>query len=218
MTTYIFTFFILAFLEILLSGDNAIVLASLAKRLEKPEKQQSALNIGMIGSYILRILVLIFGVWLFNHPILGPSSKYFGAGYLTFLVFDYFRNQDNEDGEEIKEYSDFVQTVIRIAFADLAFSLDSGTTALALSDNIYIILSACGIGVLGLRLLAGWFIGLLDKFANLESAGYVAIQIIAIQLVVNTFNNIEIPELYNIGVIILVFLWGFSKRNITSTI
>lgn len=211
MVTLVLLFFTLAFLEIMLSGDNAVVLASMARRLDDPDEQSKALNIGMIGSYILRVLVIVFGVWLFSNPILGPAFKILGAAYLLYLTYDFFASGEEKEDEEDEGYA-FWSVVLSITLADLAFSLDSATTALALSNNIYVILGACLTGVIALRFLAGWFVELIEKFEYLETAGFVAVGLVGIQLLVKVLLELEIPELYNIGLIIGIFGWGFSKR------
>lgn len=211
MVTLILLFFTLAFLEIMLSGDNAIVLASMASKLKEKEEQQKALNIGMVGSYILRAVVIITGVWLFSNPILGPATKIMGALYLLYLAIGFFILSADE--KEIEEVVGFWPVVISIMLADLAFSLDSATTALALSNNIYIILGACLTGVIALRFLAGWFVELIEKFEYLETAGYIAVGSVGIQLLSKTIFSIEIPELLNIVIITAIFIWGFSKRK-----
>ena len=216
MTTLILLFFTLAFLEVMLSGDNAVVLASMASKLKGKEEQSKALTIGMIGSYILRVLVIIFGVWIFNNPVLGPGVKFLGAGYLLYLFADFFFGKEEGEDEGLVE-AGFWATIASITLADLAFSLDSATTALALSDNLFVILAACGTGVVALRFLAGWFVELIEIFTHLEAAGYIAVGFVGVQLLVKTFTDIEISELIDVAVIVVIFLWGFSVKNTEET-
>ena len=206
-------FLTLAFLEIMLSGDNAVVLASMANRLDDEDQKQSALTIGMVGSYALRCLIIIFGVWIFSNPILGPGAKLLGGGYLLYLAYDYFiANSEEEEGESQEGAHTYFSVIRDIMLADVAFSLDSASTALALSDNILVILGGCLVGVIALRFLAGWFCELLEVFSHLEDAGYIAVALVGVQLLVKTFFDIEIPELFNIGMIVAIFGWGFSER------
>jgi len=215
MISLILLFFTLAFLEVMLSGDNAVVLASIAKRLDNEEEQDKALNIGMIGSYILRVIVIVSGVWLFNLPVWGPIVKYLGAGYLIYLFIDFLMNkQEKEDNSK----SSFWPVVTTIMLSDLAFSLDSATTALALTNNTYIILGACLTGVIALRFLAGLFVKLIDQFSRLETAGYIAVLLVGLQLIIKTYLDLEIPELYDVAAIVAIFSWGFSKRTELETI
>ena len=212
MTALILMFFTLAFLEIMLSGDNAVVLASMASKLDDKEEQKKALNIGMVGSYILRVVVICIGVWLFSNPVLGPGVKFLGAGYLLYLTYDFFWGGGDDEGETSGGAA-FWPTVLSITLADIAFSLDSATTALALSDNTFVILAACGTGVIALRYLAGWFVELIEIFTNLEAAGYVAVGFVGVQLLVKTFTDIEISELWDVALIVCIFAWGFSQKN-----
>ena len=210
MTSLILLFFTLAFLEIMLSGDNAVVLASIAKQLDDEAQQKSALNIGMVGSYVLRVVVIVSGVWLFSQPLWGPLAKYAGALYLIYLSAKYFlKLKGNEEEGDSGQYWSVVTTIM---LSDLAFSLDSATTALALSNNTYIILGACLTGVVALRFLAGWFVELIDKFTRLEAAGYLAVLLVGVQLIAKTYLGVEVPELYDVMTITAIFGWGFSER------
>ena len=46
---------VLIVLEAVLSADNAIALAAIAKSVKDPQAQKQALNIGLVGAYVLRI-------------------------------------------------------------------------------------------------------------------------------------------------------------------
>jgi len=69
------------------------------------------------------------------------------------------------------------------------------------------------IGVLALRFTSGIFLKLLDIFSRLETAGYVAILIVGIKLLLNTLIKESIlPDYYFYCLILLAFIWGFSKK------
>ena len=71
------------------------------------------------------------------------------------------------------------------------------------------------IGVLALRFTSGIFLKLLDIFSRLETAGYVAILIVGIKLLLNTLIKESIlPDYYFYILIIFAFIWGFSKKNL----
>jgi len=70
------------------------------------------------------------------------------------------------------------------------------------------------IGVLALRFTSGIFLKLLDIFSRLETAGYVAILIVGIKLLLNTLIKESIlPDYYFYFLILLAFTWGFSKKE-----
>jgi predicted tellurium resistance membrane protein TerC len=101
-----------------------------------------------------------------------------------------------------------------IAFTDLAFSLDSVTTAIAVSDNTFIVVSGATIGIIALRFMAGLFIRWLDEFVHLESAGYITVGFVGMRLLVKVINpDLVPPQWLLVSSIVLMFVWGFSKRT-----
>jgi predicted tellurium resistance membrane protein TerC len=137
-----------------------------------------------------------------------------GAAYLLWLVFKHF-TAEAEDGTHHHgpRFSSLWQAIPVIAFTDLAFSLDSVTTALALSKDIAIILLGGMIGVITLRFMAGLFIHWLEEFEHLEDAGFVTVAFVGLRLLVRVINpDIVPPQWVMVALIAAVFAWGFSKR------
>ncbi|MFM2314465.1 MAG: hypothetical protein RLZZ04_3741, partial [Cyanobacteriota bacterium] len=77
---------VLVVLEAVLSADNAIALAAIAKSVKDPKSQQKALNIGLVGAYILRIALIFAATWVIKYW----QFELLGAIYLLWLVFNYF--------------------------------------------------------------------------------------------------------------------------------
>jgi predicted tellurium resistance membrane protein TerC len=101
-----------------------------------------------------------------------------------------------------------------IAMTDLAFSLDSVTSAVALSDQTWLILGGGLMGVIALRFLAELFIQWLNQFTYLQDAAYLTIFWVGIRLLVKALlPNVILPEWFIIAGVILLFTWGFSKRE-----
>ena len=97
---------------------------------------------------------------------------------------------------------------------DFAFSIDSITTAVAISDQYILIILGATIGVLALRFTSGLFLRLLEKFSRLETAGYIAILIVGIKLLLNTLiSETNLPDYYFYILILIAFIWGLSKRE-----
>ena len=101
-----------------------------------------------------------------------------------------------------------------LSLTDFAFSIDSITTAVAISDQYILIIFGAIIGVLALRFTSGIFLNLLEKFLRLETAGYIAILIVGIKLLLNTLiAETILPDYYFYILILIAFIWGFSKRE-----
>ena len=205
---------ILIALELLLSADNAVALASLTKSLDSSELRSRALNIGITISLLFRIILIILSNVLLKFILI----RVFAGFYLIYLFFsNVFLNSDienTENGKNNKNNFRFLRVVALLSITDFAFSIDSITTAVAISDQYILIIFGAVIGVLALRFTSGIFLKLLDIFSRLETAGYVAILIVGIKLLLNTLIKESIlPDYYFYFLILFAFIWGFSKKE-----
>ena len=206
---------ILIILELLLSADNAIALASLTKSLDSSVLRSKALNIGITISLLFRIFLILLSNILLKFIII----RIFAGLYLIYLFISniFFNGEsDNHDLEIDKANSNFkfLRIVALLSLTDFAFSIDSITTAVAISDQYILIIFGAIIGVLALRFTSGLFLRLLEKFLRLETAGYIAILIVGVKLLLNTIiKETILPDYYFYILILMAFIWGLSKRE-----
>ncbi|MDC0835118.1 hypothetical protein AY599_11970 [Leptolyngbya valderiana BDU 20041] len=202
---------VLIALEAVLSADNAIALASIASGLEDLKLQRQALNVGLLVAYILRISLIFAATWVIQFW----QFEVAGALYLLWLVFSYFSSGEAEDdGHQGPQFSSLWQAIPFIALTDLAFSLDSVTTAIAVSDRLWLVIMGGTIGVITLRFMAGLFIRWLKEYAHLEDAGYLTVGLVGLRLLVRAIDtDIVPPQWMLVSTIAIIFVWGFSKRN-----
>ena len=206
---------ILIILELLLSADNAIALASLTKSLDSPLLRSKALNIGITISLLFRIFVILLSNILLRFIII----RIFAGFYLIYLfISNVFFNSESDtqesDNDKKNNNFKFLKIVALLSFTDFAFSIDSITTAVAISDQYILIIFGAIIGVLALRFTSGIFLSLLEKFLRLETAGYIAILIVGIKLLLNTLiTETILPDYYFYILILISFIWGLSKRD-----
>lgn len=203
---------VLVALEAVLSADNAIALAAITQGLHDPALQRRALNIGLVLAYVLRMGLILTATWVIQFW----QVELAGALYLLWLVFKYFTSDVDEDGNAHHgpRFSSLWQAIPMIAITDLAFSLDSVTTAIAVSQEIWLVLLGATIGIVTLRFMAGLFIRWLDEFTNLETAGYITVALVGFRLLLRVVNDHLIPpEWLMVTVIALIFVWGFSERS-----
>ena len=208
---------ILIILEILLSADNAIALASLTKSLKNSEDRTRALNIGITISLILRIFLILLSAFLLKYLII----RILAGLYLIYLFFSnvILKGKNYSDEEIKKDYSNFnkinfIKVVALLSVTDLAFSIDSITTAVAISDQYILVVTGAIIGVIALRFTSEIFLRLIEYFTRLEMAGYIAILIIGSKLILNTiFVESFLPDFYFYILILISFVWGFSEKK-----
>lgn len=206
-------------LEIVLSADNAIALAAIARKQPDPAAQQRALNLGLVFALLFRVVLILAAQWVLNfRPLMGA-----GAVYLLWLCLSHFFLQSANDDDAASEESpgpaeaaakSLAATAFTIALTDLAFSLDSVAAAVAVSDRIGLVITGGVVGVVALRLSSGLFIRLLQRYQRLEAAGYLAVGLVGIQLSVRVFRpDLELPEWGLLVLVGLLFLWGFSAQQ-----
>ncbi|MGQ9869360.1 TerC family protein [Leptodesmis sp.] len=205
---------VLIALEAVLSADNAIALAALSQGLHDLNLQQRALNIGIVLAYVLRMILILSATWVVRFW----QFELAGALYLLWLVFQYFTSEsEKNDGEHphhAPRFTSVWQAIPMIAVTDLAFSLDSVTTAIAVSQETWIILLGATIGIITLRFMAGLFVRWLEEFTHLEDAGFITVAFVGIRLLLRVINDSLVPpEWVMVSAIALIFIWGFSKRN-----
>jgi len=207
---------VLVGLEVVLSADNAIALAAIAKGLKNPDQQKQALNLGLVFALIFRVGLILVSRWVLGfRPLMAA-----GAAYLLWLCGQHFISNKSEEEETNQATTAFgvdkklATTAISIALTDLAFSLDSVAAAVAVSDKLWLVITGGVIGVVALRLSSNLFISMLNNFPRLESAGYLAVGLVGLQLLTRViFPNIELPQWLLLSLVSILFLWGFTNRR-----
>ena len=247
---------VLVGLEVVLSADNAIALAAIAKGLKSQNQQKQALNLGLVFALFFRISLILVSRWVLGFKPLMAA----GAAYLLWLCADHFINnlsqvelpepelstpellsseltsskfldskslENKSIDESLNNSTNIISadnlfgfdrklagTAISIALTDLAFSLDSVAAAVAVSDKLWLVITGGIIGVVALRLSSNLFIELLNNYPRLEAAGYIAVGLVGIQLLVRVFwPFIELPQWLLLSLVGLLFLWGFTNRR-----
>ncbi|WP_257347160.1 TerC family protein [Pseudalkalibacillus decolorationis] len=211
---YAWTLLILIGLEGLLSADNALVLAVIAKHLPDDQKRK-AINYGIILAFVFRFGALfaisfIANVW---------QVQAIGAAYLLYLglkhVIQARFGKENEnihkDDEKEAAGKGYWPTVGKIALADLAFAIDSILAAVALALGLpdsplddfggmdggqFLVIVLGGIaGLILIKYAATWFVQLLEKRPALETTAYAIVAWVGVKLVVITLAHEDIDIL-----------------------
>lgn len=174
---------ILVLLEGLLSLDNALVLAIMAKGV-KPELRQRALTYGLIGAIAFRMLAIGVASTLMQYRWI----KFVGGAYLLWLVVKYFFLDDRAEDHVEPKVRGFWQTVLLIELTDIAFAIDSIMAAVAMTKHYALIVIGGVLGTIMMRFAANGMITLLDKFPRLENTAYLLIAIIGVKITLEGFQ------------------------------
>jgi tellurite resistance protein TerC len=204
----------LIFLEGILSLDNAAVLGAMVMPLpdDRPipwpdwlrqpahrldsllgPQRAAALRVGLLGAYLGRGLMLVLATWVVDNPWL----KVLGALYLIRLAAANLglAAESAHDVHATTEGSRFWRVVLAVELADLAFSIDNVVAAAALSDRLPVVVLGVGLGILMMRFAAGVFSHLVEREPVLESAAYVLILNIGLELLLEELVGVHFGDL-----------------------
>jgi YjbE family integral membrane protein len=106
--------------NIVLSGDNAVVIALAARTLPERQRRQAVL-IGSGAAVVMRIVLTIVAVELLRLPFL----KLIGAALLLYIGIQLLMPEHEEAGKEKSAGAGMIAAVRTILIADLVMSLDN---------------------------------------------------------------------------------------------
>lgn len=126
----------IVWINIILSGDNALVIAMAARSLP-PAQQKKAVLFGSGAAVVLRIALTVVAAKLLALPYL----QIVGGLLLLYIGVQLLSEGDEEEGEG-KEYGTMLAAVRTILIADLVMSLDNviAVAAAAQGDTTLLIL------------------------------------------------------------------------------
>ncbi len=110
--------FSIVIIDLVLSGDNAVVIGMAARRLP-PKQQRQAIIFGAAGAIGLRVFFTFMVALLLGIPLLQAV----GGLALIWIAFKLLRQEDHEHA--VKEGGNLVEAIRTIVLADVVMSLDN---------------------------------------------------------------------------------------------
>ncbi len=197
-------------LEGLLSADNALVMAIMVRPLPK-HQQKRALMYGIAGAFVFRFLMLIAAYWIIKLWYLRAA----GAAYLAYLTGQHFRHRmRGKQHEFTPKPAGFWKIVVLVNLVDCVFAIDSVLVAVGLSSHLLIVFLGVALGIIAVRIAAGGFIKVLEKWPALEDVAYLLIGWIAAKLFIESYGmfvgdpHIEMPKVIMWGGMALIAVGG----------
>lgn len=124
--------------DLILSGDNAVVIALAVRRLEGPTRQR-AIFVGVFGAVALR---LIFAA-VVSFLLVVPALRLVGGALLFWIAWKLSQedNSEHDEADKIESGSDFWSAVRIIIIADAVMSLDNVIALVGVSGgNLWLLL------------------------------------------------------------------------------
>lgn len=186
-------------IEGLLSVDNALAIAAMASHLEEKQRKK-AMNIGYIGAYGFRIVALLTASLIMgNHWLM-----LLGSLYLVWLMCSHFADQEDDDagepGAKKAIPQSFAKTIAMIAFLDLSLSFDNVVAAVAFArDSKVLVYVGVTLGIITLRLVAGYCIKLLERQPWLEHTAFLLVGFVGLLLGLELFWDQNVRQIHELG-------------------
>ncbi len=162
--------------NIILSGDNAVLIALAAAGLPA-EKRSKAIMFGMVLAVVLRIVLSLAAVVLLK----VPGLMLVGGLLLLWIAYGFYKelrqkDEDAEHPDHVAEEKTMGQALRQIIIADVSMSLDNVlAVAGAAAGNIPMLVIGLVISILLMGVAATLISKLLEKFPVLAYIGVALI-------------------------------------------
>jgi len=203
------------FLNLILSGDNAVIIAMVSKKLPIQQRTKAILY-GSLGAVVLRVILTFIAASLLDLPYL----QFLGGIALLWIALNLLNNESHhETGTATTSLMAAIKTIL---FADLIMSLDNilalAAIAQTVPDHKYSLIivglaTSIPIVVFGAQLL----VKLMDQFPSIIYLGAAILAYAAAEMIVGDQSIGIYISRYKLWIEFLltagVVVFGYIKRN-----
>ena len=183
MTEEITIFFQIIFIDLILAGDNAIIIGMVASKFP-PEQRKKIIFWGIGGAVILRILLTLLTAYLLQ--ITG--LRLIGGLLLLYIVYklyvDVIKNSGGSE-ENIKvDSSSMLKAIWTVLLADFTMSLDNVLgVAGAAKDHYYLLIFGLVLSIILMATAATLISKWIKDYKWIAWVGLFAILFVAFELI-----------------------------------
>lgn len=157
--------------DILLSGDNAIVIALVCRSLSK-EHRIKALWLGVLGAFLARLVLTSFAALTMNLPLIKLLGGLMLLKISIELIVDNAKNERLPEDLQHSSPSDLYAAAKTIVIADIVMSLDNVLALSAITQNNFQVLTVGLLISMPILMFGSFYISrLLDVFPYLPWVG-----------------------------------------------
>ena len=183
MTEEITIFFQIIFIDLILAGDNAIVIGMVASKFP-PEQRKKIIFWGIGGAVILRILLTLLTAYLLQ--ITG--LRLIGGLLLLYIVYKLYVDVIKNSGggeENIKvDNSSMLKAIWTVLLADFTMSLDNVLgVAGAAKDHYYLLIFGLVLSIILMATAATLISKWIKDYKWIAWVGLFAILFVAVELI-----------------------------------
>ena len=183
LTEQVIIFFQIVFIDLVLAGDNAIIIGMVASQFPL-EKRKKIIFFGIGAAVVLRIVFTLMTAYLLQ--ITG--LRLIGGILLLYICYklyvDVIKNT-NQDNEKIKvDNSNFFKAITTVIIADVTMSLDNVLGVAGAARDHYTLLVfglvlSIALMAFAATLISKW----IKKYSWIGWVGLIAILFVAIELI-----------------------------------
>jgi len=183
MNEQIIIFSQIVFIDLVLAGDNAIIIGMVASQFP-PEQRKKIIFWGIGGAVVLRIILTLLTAYLLQ--ITG--LRLIGGLALLYICYklyvDVIKKSDDKD-ENIKvDSSSFLKAIWTVLLADFTMSLDNVLgVAGAAKDHYWLLVFGLVLSIVLMATAATLISGWIKKYTWIGWIGLFAILAVAIELI-----------------------------------
>jgi len=183
MTEQIIIFFQIVFIDLILAGDNAIVIGMVASQFPIDQRKK-IIFFGIGGAVILRIVFTLITAYLLQ--ITG--LRLIGGILLLYICYklyvDVVKNNSEDNKDTKVDNSNFLKAMITIIIADVTMSLDNVLgVAGAAKDHYLLLIFGLALSIALMATAATLISDWIKKYKWIAWLGLLAILAVAIDLI-----------------------------------
>jgi len=182
LSEQILIFFQIIFIDLVLAGDNAIIIGMVASQFPS-EQRKKIIFWGIGAAVILRILFTLITAYLLQIS----GLRLIGGILLLFICYklyvDVVKQQVKEENIKI-DNSSFLKAITTVILADITMSLDNVLgVAGAARDHYYLLVFGLALSIVLMATAASLISGWIKKYKWIAWVGLLAVLIVAIELI-----------------------------------
>ena len=195
LSEQILIFFQIIFIDLVLAGDNAIIIGMVASQFPT-EQRKKIIFWGIGAAVILRILFTLITAYLLQIS----GLRLVGGILLLYICYKLYVDvvKQSEKKESVKiDNSSFMKAITTVILADITMSLDNVLgVAGAARDHYYLLVFGLALSIILMATAATLISGWIKKYKWIAWVGLLAVLIVAIELI---YTDIKVLLFWNVS-------------------
>ena len=189
MTEQVIIFFQIVFIDLVLAGDNAIVIGMVASQFDH-DLRKKIIFWGIGAAIILRIIFTIITAYLLQIN----GLKLIGGLLLIYIAYKLYKDVIKKEGTEKQKIrtdnSTFFKAIMTVIIADISMSLDNVLGVAGAAKQHYVLLVfGLVLSILLMATVANIISKWIKKYKWIGWLGLLAILVVALELIYSDINT-----------------------------